>query len=192
MSKYFYFFSFVFIFACGDSTQSSNHNAALPHSDALPNSGLSDDDRKKMAQAKGKEVELVDIEDVEQMFDAAVDKLHIFSFWKMDCKVCQTELENLSTICSGLDPNQYRLVAINLDPKNQKARVNSYLREKNIHGLTYQLDLEEEENWFDGIHEDWTGEIPTLFFKNEKNGTDLMVNKVLAKDELNQLIQSML
>jgi len=193
------FFLFLFtivctLFACSNSN-SSNQNpdfaSALPHADALPNKAdLSEADKQKLANAKGKSVEEIQVSDIEQMFDAAQNKLHIFSFWKLDCKQCVEMNSHLETITHEVVEDKLKVVFINVDEISDKAKINTYIRSKGITNEAYILK-NIKEGWADGLHEDWDGKLPALFLVNETEGIILFVQRNLKKEELMRMIETL-
>ena len=182
------------LLACGDVSNSKSNpdfESALPHSDALPNkAGLSDADKQKLSSAKGKSVEEIQVSDIEQMFDAAQDKLHIFSFWQLNCKDCLEMNAHLEKISHEVVDDKLKVIFINVDDIADKAKINTYIRSKSITNEAYILK-NKKEGWADGLHEDWDGKLPALFLVNETEGIILFVQRSLKKDELMRMIETL-
>ena len=183
-----------FLLACSNSNsnnQNPDFEAALPHSDALPTKAvLSEADKQKLATAKGKSVDEIQVSDIEQMFDAAQDKLHIFNFWQLDCKECVEMNSHLEAITNEVDEEKLKVVFINVDDIEDKGKINTYIRSKGITNEAYILK-NKKEGWADGLHEDWDGKLPALFLVNETEGIILFVQRALEKDELMRMIETL-
>lgn len=189
MNRYILFFLCIQMcsFGCVNEQTQTAHHAALPHTLDTNNKELSEADKEKLANANGKEVTSILVQDIEQMFDVAKDKRHIFSFWKLDCALCIASLKTITDVLKGIDSNQYRLIFINLDQKNRLHEVNSFIRLENIFAETYHLDVTPNVQ-FDGIDNDWNGDIPATFFVQEDENVFIKVTEKIDEKILMKLL----
>lgn len=175
------------LLGCNNAPSKDASNAALPHGETLASVALSAEDKAKLAGATGRKVSTLNLATIEQMFDEAVEQLHVFSFWTLDCKQCIAMNKQLQALALEHD---IKLVLINLDSKKDLPKVNASIRENNLVAAAYQLE-KSDQNWKDGFHKDWEGSLPAVFMVNEMDGIDMVFERDLADAELSAIIQSL-
>lgn len=192
MKLFHYFIISVFLvfFSCGnDHPQVDPNISALPHSEALPSKELSKVDRAKLLNAKGKTTELIKQGDLLRMLTNAENKLYIFAFWKMDCKDCLTNLQNLSKVVFQED--EAKIIAVNLDSKTDLQKVTLFTRSNNIPFENYLLDIDND-SFHKTFAESWDGNLPAIFLVNQSEEVFLKYYKALSENELEAITSALI
>ncbi len=184
--------SFLLFYACNNvsNPKADPNHTALPHGDALPSTELSAEDKLKLAQAKGRKAEMITVQDIEQMFDAARGKLYVFSFWSLNCKDCKQMNESMQKIASKTTIDDLKIILINTDGIRSRSKVNTYIREKGIVTETYILNTTAK-TWADGIHEDWNGDLPAVFLVNESEEINQLIQGKMEDGEFQAIVESL-
>ncbi len=181
---------FLAFTACqSDAPKVDPNISALPHSDALPSKDLSKQDQAKLLKAKGKTTELIGQNDLVKMLTNAENKLYIFSFWKMDCQDCLTNLNNLAKI--QFLESEAKVISINLDLKSELSKVTLFTRTNNIPFENYLLE-EFDVDFLQTFAQSWNGSLPAIFLVNKTEEVFLKYYKALSENELEAITAALI
>lgn len=162
--------------------------SAIPHTDALPSTELSKEDKAKLRNASGKTISKINTVDLQNMLGASTDNLYIYAFWKSDCKECIQNIANLSELYAGKTADKMQIITINIG--DTQADVNLAVRTENIAFETYQLKILKQ-NWSKLIDENWDGSAPALFMVNKSEDIFLKYYKAMDISEMEAIIQTL-
>ncbi len=184
------FFFFILLSSCGGGEASSQPDlSAIPHAEALPSTELSEADKKKLQNAIGKQVESINMTDLQNMLSASTDKLYVYAFWHTACKACLSNIENLKEISTKVGPDRMQVITLNSGETAKK--VNLTVRAENIAFETYQLKIKTD-NWNTLLDENWDGSLPAIFLVNKTEDIFLKYYKPMNVSELNAIIQTLI
>lgn len=175
-----------------DSTTSQAYidpmEAAMPHGASLPEQELSQEDRSKLANAKGKETVLLKSEELLDKIHGNSDRLQIYCFWNLQTLSCETTMKNLQKLQDELE-GAFDLYYVNLDKKSSIYQVNVFIRENNIVNPSFLMDAKKEGLWMSNISKAWNKEVPAILLIDKRNGTNAFYQRSFSFDEMNALIQ---
>lgn len=183
-------------FGCANEAEQStntetNENAALPHSGDLPDTELTEAERKKLAQAQGKTVGYTNFSELEKRFQSDNDTLYIINFWATWCGPCVEEMPYFEKVADDFTNKKVKLIFVSMDnPKILKERVIPFVREKQIRSEVVLLNEKElsQTEWINRIDKDWEGEIPATLFMNNRSETRLFYSKGFSYEELEAIV----
>lgn len=163
--------------------------SAIPHAEALPSTELSEADKKKLQNAIGKQVESINMTDLQNMLSASTNKLYVYAFWHSACKVCLSNIDNLKEVASQIGSDKMQVITLNLGETAKK--VNLMVRSQNIAFETYQLKIQVD-NWNTLLDVNWDGSLPAMFLVNESEEIFLKYYKSMEASELHAIIQTLI
>jgi len=180
---------------CKNNNQSDNSEQKVDHSTAIPDGSssnqaqLSEADKKTLANAHGKNADVISMNDLNAMFEHSDEQLHIYSFWKNHNINCSEVNQTLLEIQKEVGDSTLRLIFINLDDSSKKPLVNAFIREYGVTSNVFVTSDSLNMDWYNQIHMSWTGEVPAIYLKNKTDGIDLFYQKNFTAEELSVLVQ---
>lgn len=166
--------------------------AAMPHGSTLPDSELSEEDKYKLANAKGKSALPITANELDSLLQSSSDILHIYSFFKVDNLDCKIINDALIDIQKEVGDTLIKLVFFSIDKAQELEKINVSIRESSVTSdVFYSSDILNWD-WFSKINSNWSGEIPALYLINQSDGTNLFYQKKFTKEELSVLIQPLI
>lgn len=143
---------------------------ALPHSKDFPEQELSEADKEKINNAKGKTVELLSFLKFQNLMNANdKDKLYIYNFWATWCKPCIEEMPYFEALQKAY-PNKIEVVFVSLDdPKLLKDKVIPFIRERKIISEVVLVENFGDKQ-IEAISTVWDGAIPATLILNKSKG----------------------
>ncbi|MEL6865345.1 MAG: hypothetical protein AAFP19_13045 [Bacteroidota bacterium] len=187
------------ILACGDTSNKhpskvatmnvDSTDTALPHGASLPLSQLSEADKRKLAQAKGKSVQLIQPDTLRDQMQKSKGPLQVINFWRLDCESCHQLNLHLQQLAAELEEEQLRLIYLNLDSPVAQPAVNAYIREHSLLQSTYQLQIPDTLGWEQRFHPNWSGDLPALWLYDAEEGIDFLYRQEWTFEELVAVIQ---
>ena len=197
-SNQFYFLCFLLLgfAACNSSAENNTtaidpFDAAMPHGAALPTQELTKKEKEKLANAKGRSVKQLSIEQLDALTKESDSVLRIYNFWKLDCEECLTINKELQKIEHNKE-GKLELILINIDSEAKTNQVNSYIRENNITAKAFHIDVNTAELNINQVFDKWNNQLPSFFLKNNSDGIDLHYQKNFTNDELITLLEPLL
>lgn len=183
-------FAFTLVLSgCSSGNSSQPDLSAIPHAEALPSTELSEADKEKLQNASGKQVETINMTDLQNMLSASTNKLYVYAFWHSACKVCLSNIANLKEVASELGSDKMQVITLNVGENAKK--VNLMVRSQNIAFETYQLKIKID-NWNTLLDENWDGSFPAMFLVNKSEDIFLKYYKPMEISELNAIIQTLI
>ena len=173
----------------GNSSQKIDHTKAIPHTTDSQNGQLSAADKNALANAQGKEAELVSVEEMEEMFNHSTEMLHVYSFWKNNNSFCDETNKALLKIQEMVGDTSIRLIFVNIEGPSNISHVNAFIREHNVTSNAFGTSEILNVDWYNQIHPSWSGDVPAIYLKNDTDGINLFYQKNFSEEELMVLIQ---
>lgn len=197
--KVFYFHLTIISLLIFSSCKNDNTNAekakidpfeaATPHGKALPQSELSEIDKNKLAEAKGKSAFKISKNEVDSLFRYSNDQLHIYSFFSLDHPDCSQVNSALLELQKEWGDTTFQVIFFSIDTDKKLRAINSSIREQGVTSDVFVTSDSLDVNWFNQINPNWTGEVPAIYLVNQSEGTDIFYQKVFSKEELSAIIQ---
>ena len=166
--------------------------AAMPHGSTLPDSELSDEDKYKLANAKGKSALPITANKLDSLLQSSSDILHIYSFFKVDNIDCKIMNDALIHIQKEVGDTLIKLIFLSIDGVDELEKINVSIRESSVTSDVYYSSDILNWDWLSKINSNWSGEIPAIYLINQSDGTNLFYQKKFIKEELSVLIQSLI
>jgi hypothetical protein len=163
--------------------------SAMPHTETNLDSELSQVDRKKLANAKGKTAIPISKNEMDSMFQYSNEILHIYSFFKYDNMESLKANRTVLAAQKEMGDSLFNVILFSLDAPTNLNKINSFIRENNVISEVFYSSDKLNTEWFQKIHPNWSGEVPATLMVNETDGTYLFYQKGFSKEELSALIQ---
>ena len=199
LSGIFCFLSLISLIACNNPTDSSSPEkdidplqAALPHGDTLPDDNLSDEDHQKLANAIGRKVDTISINNLINMIDSDNKILQAYVFWRLNCEPCFNQHKILQKIQNKSGDHKLKLVFINLDPVNEITQVNASIRAQSISHDAYILSKLSLSDLAPKYRSIFTSKLPAVLLTNKELGTFVLYDQIFEYDELFAVLQPLL
>ncbi len=97
------------------------------------------------------------------------DTLYIVNFWATWCGPCVAELPYFELAAKEHTNQKIKILLISLDFVSEKAKVEAFIKKKNLQNQVYLLNAGDPNKWIDQIDTSWDGAIPaTVFYKSGK------------------------
>jgi len=160
----------------------------LPHSKDLPEQELSEADKAKINNAKGKTVELLSFLKFQNLINANdKDKLYIYNFWATWCKPCIEEMPYFETLQKAY-PNKIEVVFVSLDNRKLlKDKVIPFVRERKIISEVVLVEGFGNDQ-IETISTEWDGAIPATLIINKVKGIEDFRQQEFTFEELKALV----
>jgi thiol-disulfide isomerase/thioredoxin len=167
--------------------------AAIPHGEAMPEIELSEEDKNKLSQAKGRKVKSISLAALKEKMDANNNRMHIYNFWQLDCADCLNMNEMLSQLSQELANPKINIILINLDDATKEMEINTYLRQHNIVNEAYRLNsIPSSDFWSQDLVKTWNGELPATLFNNKQDDIALFYQHGFKYEELMAVVQPLI
>ncbi len=167
---------------------SSPEEAALPHGRKLStDQSLSAEDKRKLKEAKGIDVDSIGIDDFVALLNEADTSSHLVFFWTLGCEECPKQMEQIGAFASKAENRSLNLVWMNLDSKEKAGSVTAKFRESGLSGKAFRL-LEEDQSRLPEIDPAWKGNVPAYYFASG-GAEGILYDRPLEQDELFVLAQ---
>ncbi len=171
------------------ATKVDPFESAMPHTETNLNSELSLEDKKKLANAKGKTAIPLSKIEMDSMVGLSDEMLHIYSFFKMDSIESVTAYQTILATQKEMGDSMFNVILFSLDPVENSNQLNTFIRENDVTSDVFYSSDTLNSEWFRKIHPNWSGEVPSIFMVNQTDGTHLFYQKSFSKEELSTLIQ---
>jgi len=170
------------------ATKKDSFDSAMPHSESLPSTELSEFDKQKLADAHGKSIIPISKSELDSMLLYSDDILHVYSFFKTNDKSCQIVNDALLELQKEVGDTTFQLIFFSLDGKENFKKLNSTIREKGVTAdVFFSSDLIDLD-WYSKINSTWSGKVPAIYLLNQTDGTKLFYQKNFMPEELSALI----
>lgn len=168
---------------------------AVPHAKDVPNGETSDEDLKKIAGAKGKNIELVTMDELASILNNTGDELIVCNFWATWCKPCVEEMPFFDKLQDEFKEDDVRVIFVSIDDIKEAEKVKTFVRQKQIRSQVMQLneDNSKLKNWFSKVQGGWEGDIPaTLFVRTDGDIKTFYTRSFEAYEELRAALYPLL
>lgn len=176
-----------------NSTENESETSPTSHTQNQPEeySKLSEDDRIKLANARGLTAQSLSFEALQTKIAQSDHILHAYAFWQLGQPESMNLIKNLRKMKDEVGEQNLKLILINLDSKYKQVQLNTFIREN---GVTSEVFMVEEDTNAQStkIHPDWDDSIPAVLFINKTNGTNLFYHQTLIFEELMAIVQPLL
>lgn len=182
----------IAVLSCGKNKKTeANQTASLTPFEMTIDSDatITTEDRQKLADAKGRSVQILTISALEKQIREAKGNIHLFYFWKLADKNSLKMNETLEKIALQM-PENIQVKLINLDDIADQKSVNTYLRATGITAKAFQLQTEKE--WTKKLDKTWSGQVPYLLLVNQDDGTFLPYQQNLSYESLYAILQTLI
>ena len=180
---------------CKDNNEPKNEkvdpfHSAIPHGDSPENPlKLSKDDVNKLANAKGKTVELISSKELFQKIETSHDALHLFYFWSVNDLVSKNMLANLAEIQKEFNPEKLKIHLVNFDDQISNQELNKSVRLYPHYEAYYKIPTNQKTDMLRLIYNEWDGKVPGLLVVNKTNATKSFFSNEINADELYAILQ---
>jgi thiol-disulfide isomerase/thioredoxin len=131
----------------------------------------------------------------EQLLDKTLrsqsDTLFVVNFWATWCRPCIEELPYFEEAKKTFSDKKVKILLVNLDFLSEAAKVENFVKKKNLQNKVYQLNDSKPNKWINQIDSTWDGAIPVTIYYQSGNKV-LFHGRALTQDELNQQITTIL
>ena len=171
------------------ATKVDPFESAMPHTETNLNSVLSQADKHKLANAKGKSAIPISKNEMDSMIQYSDQILHIYSFFSVDSLESLEANQIILSTQREMGDSLFNVILFSLDDSKNLNRINTFIRENDVTSDVYYSSDILNSDWFRKIHPNWSGEVPAIFMVNQTDGTHLFYQKKFSKQELSTLIQ---
>lgn len=190
-----YFTPFILALAvlAGCQNGSSDpHKSARPDSEGGPLMELSEEDRQKLAEARGKEATTTSLSSLSAILEEEEEKTIVCYLWSGSDAKSQQGLEELAALFRSTDPSTLGLLLLH-SPVGKEAQehLNTLVREQGLDADLYLLKAQAPFA-LPGSSTKWNGTYPSYYFYQAQDGTGLWYEGYLERQELEALLQPFL
>lgn len=140
----------------------------------------------------GQDVKRIKITELETIIAESKDPL-VINFWATFCKPCMEEIPYFQKLEKKYKKEGMRLLLVSLDLQDDyPAKVNAFIRKKNITTPTNWLDETNADYFCPRIDEAWSGAIPATLFINNRNKYRKFIEDSLSEERLEKEIIAVL
>lgn len=184
------------IFSCtvGEKTEEQNldnpHHSAMPDSDVVVETELSETDKNRIASAKGKEASPVTM----TSFNAILENLEVNTgicyFWSTTNSKTESSLKTLDKILDQLDSEQFKIFLINIDSIRNVKDVNALVRGVGIDAEILLLDNKDGINEITGNNKEWNEQFPSYYIYKPEDESGTWLDGQKEEGELYVMLQT--
>ncbi len=177
-----------------DTTQPDDLIAA-PHAKDVPDGDISDEDLKKIAASKGKNVELVTMDELTDILNNTGDELIVCNFWATWCKPCIEEMPFFDKLQDEFKEDEVRVIFVSVDDIKNTDKVKTFVRQKQVRSQVMQMNEDNKalKSWFSKIQGGWEGDIPaTLFIRTDGDIKTFYTGRFDTYEELRAALHPLL
>ena len=192
--KYLLILTILFI-GCKDNNEPQKQKvdpfeSALPHGVSPENPlKLSNDDLNKLANAKGKTVEIITSKDLFEKINTSADALHLYYFWSVNDLVSKNMIFNLAKIQKEFDRGKLKIHLVNFDDQISDQELNKSVRLFPHFDAYFKVPPDQKTDMLRLIYNNWDGSVPGLLVVNKTNATKSFFSNEFNADELYAILQ---
>lgn len=139
--------------------------------------------------ASAQKVAIIKFDQLDALISNRSDKIRVINFWATWCGPCVKELPYFQKLEEKQMPG-VEIILVNLDYADKVAKVNAFVRKKNLTSRVLLLDEVDYNSWIDRVDPSWGGAIPATLFINTATGQRKFVDTPLTESELENHIKS--
>ncbi len=196
-TKYFLFFLLVSISSMGcKDTKEPKKVKMDPFESALPHGGspenplkLSNADLNKIANAKGKTVEIITSKTLFEKINSSSGALHLFYFWSVNDLVSKNMISSLDEVQAEFEAGKIKVHLVNFDDQISDQELNKSVRLYPHFEAYYKIPSTQKTDMLRLIYNNWNGKVPGLLVVNKTNATKSFFSNEFKPDELYAILQ---
>lgn len=163
--------------------------SAMPHSEMHSDTELSEEDKEKLINAKGKSAISISINEIDSLLKYSEGILHIYSFFKLDHEISIKTNQMLLNIQQTIPESSVKLILFNLDPPSKLNQLNTYIRSNNVTSEVFYTSDLMNSKWWTKFQPNWDGKLPAILLLNKTDGTQLFYQRQFNKEEFLTVLQ---
>ncbi len=131
-------------------------------------------------------------DEIEPLFQAQDDTVHVINFWATWCKPCVEELPYFERLAKEMEGQPVKIVMVSLDFKKDIAtKLLDFVRNRPLTLPVVALTDSKYNNWIDRVDPEWGGAIPvTLIYK--KGARFFVPEQFPSYAQLNEAVRQLL
>lgn len=186
---------FVFLMStvvsCQKSESSNNeHSSAIPDAEKLEEQALSLTDRKKLANAKGKELNVFSLQELENSIVQKEQPYTIIYFWKLNDKKTPY-FDNYKLAVNKFSASEAGFLTVNMDGVLQLKEATTIVRLESVatEGVVIKNEDSKKKIIF---NEPYIGQFPAYFIYNKSENKGMWVENTEDSAALLVILQSLI
>lgn len=189
------FLSFLIfsLFSCsmfdGD-TDYDPHEAAVPDSEVDIETELSEEDKVKLEQAKGKKATYLTISQLNAILESLENKSALVYFWAVENEESESAIKSIGKVMNQTNTDKMNVYLSNLNLNRSERQINTLVRESGIDAEVFLMNDRDMVGGIIGNEGGWTGKFPAYYMYNSENGTGIWFEGNMEYAELYAMIQS--
>ena len=155
---------------------------------------LTPEDRAKLANAKGKTVQAIEIDALAAKINNATGKLHLFCFWNLESPNSVSTLKAVNSLSAKFDSTKLQIVFVNMPGRQTMEAINLFIRENQLSDETLILEKADVSFFSKRIKKEFTSVtgLPVIILANKAEETMQFYNRTMDEKELLALIQPLM
>lgn len=138
--------------------------------------------------AKGQDIEVIKIEQLEALLGNTDGKDRVINFWATWCKPCIVEMPHFEKIQAKYKERNVEVILVSLDFVENIDRVKKFVERKGIRSKVLLLDEIDYNSWIDKVDESWSGAIPATIIVNAHAAKSSFYEKEFKAGELEKTV----
>ena len=186
---------FLLLFSCNSKPTPSTSNTVNPFDTThFETQALTPEDRAKLANAKGKTVQPIEIDALAAKINNATGKLHLFCFWNLESANSVSTLKAVNSLSAKFDSTKLMITFVNMPGRQTMEAINLFIRENQLSDETLILEKADVSFFSKRIKKEFTGVtgLPVLILANKAEETMQFFNRPMDEKELLALIQPLM
>jgi hypothetical protein len=155
---------------------------------------LTSEDREKLANAKGKTVQPIEIDALAAKINNATGKLHLFCFWNLESVNSVSTLKAVNSLSAKFDSTKLQIIFVNMPGRQTMEAINLFIRENQLSDETLILEKADVSFFSKRIKKEFTGVtgLPVIILANKAEETMQFYNRTMDEKELLAILQPLM
>jgi hypothetical protein len=186
---------FSILMSCNSKPTPSVGHAVSPFDTThFETQALTPEDRAKLANAKGKTVQPIEIDALAAKINNATGKLHLFCFWNLESPNSVSTLKAVNSLSGKFDSTKLQIIFVNMPGRQTMEAINLFIRENQLSDETLILEKADVSFFSKRIKKEFTGVtgLPVVILANKKEETMQFYNRIMDEKELLALLQPLM
>lgn len=182
----------VFLFSCSmDGGEGYDpHEAAVPDSEVQIETELSEEDKVKLKQAKGKKATYLTISQLNAILESLENKSALVYFWAVENEESDAAIKSIGKVMNQTNTDKMNVYLSNLNLNRSEGQINTLVRESGIDAEIFLMNDRDMVGGIIGNEGGWTGKFPAFYMYNSETGTGIWFEGNMEYAELYAMIQS--
>lgn len=139
------------------------------------------------------EVQVVNLEQIQDMYIKDNDTTYILNFWATWCVPCVEELPYIEKITEDYKDKKVKVILASMDGGNHlEDRLMPFLQKEQLKSKVVLFSEPKPNNWIPIFNPGWTGAIPATIIRNGKLGKEEFYEKKFHEGELEEALEGFL